>query len=648
MRIKEIRIQNFRSFKDQTVTLDGYTCLVGPNGAGKSAVLMALNVFFRSGGAAITNVHTLSNEDFHFKNTGEPVRITLTFTDLSEGAQADLAHYFRQGQLTITAKAEWDSETRSAEVKQYGSRLVMKDFAPFFRADETGAKVPELRDLYSGIRAAYPDLPEETTKQRMKDALRGYEESHEHLLEDIEAATEFYGWSRGANLLEKHIQWVYVPAVKDASGEQDESAKTALGQLVQRTVRAAVSFDRPLQELRDEVAEKYCNILDTQKGALDLLQKSIESKLRQWASPNAELFLNWKYDPDKSVALQQPIARASIGEDSFVGDVARLGHGMQRAFIVSMLQELATTDVEAAPTLLLGFEEPELYQHPPQAQHVAALLAALAEDPKQNTQVLVTTHSPYFVPGKGFEAVRMFRKDPKGKHTRVTQATYAQIEESLARALGKKAGSPSATMAAVEQIMQPSQRELFFCKTAVLVEGIADVAFISAHMHLEKKWSQFRRNGCHFVVADGKTNLSRPLAIANALKIRAFTVFDADVDCKKDDLDTHARDNSCILRLCGLDEFDPLPKDVLWRRNVVAWPTRIERVVKEELGEDVWQEAQQEARDERDFPAADVTAKNCLLIAAIVEKLHANGHVSKTLDKLSQSILSFSREATAN
>jgi hypothetical protein len=38
---------------------------------------------------------------------------------------------------------------------------------------------------------------------------------------------------------------------------------------------------------------------------------------------------------------------------------------MQRAFIVSILQELAVGDQGESPKLILGFEEPELYQHPP-------------------------------------------------------------------------------------------------------------------------------------------------------------------------------------------------------------------------------------------------------------------------------------------
>ena len=103
--------------------------------------MTALNVFFRNTASASTNVNTLSEEDFHHRDTGTPVKITLTFEDLSEEAK-DLQLYYRQGQLTVFAMAVWDKDTRIAVVKQCGARLVMKKFSPFFAADSSGAKVP--------------------------------------------------------------------------------------------------------------------------------------------------------------------------------------------------------------------------------------------------------------------------------------------------------------------------------------------------------------------------------------------------------------------------------------------------------------------------------------------------------------------------
>ena len=87
MKIASIRIQNLRSFADETIPLNDYTCLVGPNGSGKSTVFCALNIFFRETDNVSTDLIQLDREDFHYQNTNEPIRITVTFTDLNEEAQ---------------------------------------------------------------------------------------------------------------------------------------------------------------------------------------------------------------------------------------------------------------------------------------------------------------------------------------------------------------------------------------------------------------------------------------------------------------------------------------------------------------------------------------------------------------------------------
>jgi len=145
MRLRTVRIENFRSFRDETLHFGGYTCLVGPNGAGKSAVLTALNVFFRNTASTATDLLKLRAEDFHHRNTQHPVKITITFDQLSQDAQEDLKHYYRQGQLVVFARAEWNEGAELGEVKQYGARVVMKAFSPFFEAIDENAKVAALR-----------------------------------------------------------------------------------------------------------------------------------------------------------------------------------------------------------------------------------------------------------------------------------------------------------------------------------------------------------------------------------------------------------------------------------------------------------------------------------------------------------------------
>lgn len=648
MKLKSIRIENFRSFGDATIHLDPYTCLVGPNGAGKSAVLTALNLFFRNT-ATPTNLVALSAEDFHHRDISRPVKITLSFADLSLAAQEDLKHYYRQGQLVVSARANWDPANQNAPVTQHGSRLVMQAFAPYFEALDQGVQVAQLREKYKELQTGFADLPHATTKEAMTRTLREYEEAHPDQCQLIEDSKQFYGWTKGTNLLRPHIQWVYVPAVKDATTEQEENSKTALGQLLERTIRSKVKFEDRLEELRKKTEAEYCAILDSEKAVLSGLQASMEARLREWATPGAALQLSWHYDRSKSLVISEPVARAQIGEDTFLGEVARLGHGMQRSFLVALLHELASVSAEEGPTLLLGVEEPELYQHPPQARHVARVLESLSHDRRLNSQVIVTTHSPYFISTRGFESVRLVQKDRTRHCSLVKHATYDRIAQTIGSALNQQPGPPSVLMAQVEQIMQPSQRELYFSRLVVLVEGTEDIAFIATHLQLRGRLEAFRGHGCHFVVTGGKNAMSRPLAIALEMGIPVFVVCDGDTNNENGTSDPQ-RDNGCILRLCGYTDVDPLPKATVWKTNLIMWHTDISTVVSEGFGPD-WSAAMESVRARLNLPGGKKTGvreKNSLLITATLEDLASRDRFSTTLDRLVDAVLAFASSVGAH
>ena len=309
---------------------------------------------FRESDNAATDLSQLDREDFHGRNTGEPIRITITFTDLSEGAQKDFADYFRQGQLVVSAVATFDETSGKAEVKQYGERRGMGDFKEFFRADGDGARVSELKDHYTAIRSSYPDLPEPRTKDSMIQALRTYESENPDRCELIPSKDQFYGFSKGIHRLAKHVQWVYVPAVKDPTTEQVEARNSALGKLLARTVRSKTNFDELVKDLRGEMQVQYQTLLDNNQPVLDDISTALQARLYEWAHPGTTLRLQWQQDPEKSVRVEEPWAHILVGEGDFKGELARFGHGLQRSYLLALLQELAGSGDAGVPTLILA------------------------------------------------------------------------------------------------------------------------------------------------------------------------------------------------------------------------------------------------------------------------------------------------------
>ncbi len=635
MKISSVRIENFRSFEDETVPLNDYACLVGPNGAGKSTVLTALNVFFRESENLPTDLSQLDQEDFHCKHTDKPIQITVTFTDLNDEALEDFSDYVRQGKLIVSAVATFDGTTGKAQVKQYGQRLGMRVFAPFFEAVDS-KKVPELKVDYAGLRETYPELPAPGAKDAMVQALRDFEAARPDDCELIPSEDQFYGFSKGTNRLAKHIQWVYVPAVKDATSEQVEARNSALGKLLARTVRSKTNFDETVKTLRADMQQQYQALLDGNQHVLDDISSALQTRIAEWAHPDARLRLQWKQDPDKSVRVEEPWAHILAGEGDFEGELARFGHGLQRSYLLALLQELAGTDDASGPRLILACEEPELYQHPPQARHLATVLNKLS---RGNAQVIVSTHDPLFVSGEGFEDVRMVRKDSGSPCSSVAHMSFTEIAQSVAEATGEQPVKPEGALAKVHQALQPALNEMFFTRRLILVEGLEDVAYLLAYLNLLEKSEEFRRLGCHIVAANGKSELLRPLVIAKHMRIPTYVIFDADADKpdRNGSQEKHEKDNKALLNLVGKPDENAMPDETIWGDGFTVWHSDIGTVVKEEIGEGDWANFRTEA-DKR-YGHAGGLRKNSLHIGASLAFAWEAGKRSPSLDRLCADVL---------
>jgi len=636
MKIKSIRIENFRSFQDETVLLNKYSCFVGPNGAGKSSVLAALNVFFKD--SSSFDPSNLEDEDYFCKDISKPIRITVTFNDLSENAVEELSDYVRQNELVVTAEAVFDPTTGFGSVKHYGQRLGIDEFRVYFEQHKAKASAADLNTIYSGLQQQFPDLPNAGSKDAKADTLRAYEAERPDRCILIPSEDSFYGIN-STGKLSKFVTWVYVPAVKDAGEEVQEAKNTALGKLIERTVRTRVNFDEEITALRDETHAKYQELLERNRAGLTEISESLQRRLGDWAHPDVHLGMEWLSDPKKSITIQQPVAGIKTGEGDFIGSLARMGHGLQRSYLLALLQELANSDAPNAPTLILGCEEPELYQHPPQARHLADVFVDLAEG---NNQIIVTTHSPLFVHGDGFEDIRLTRKINNATGSKVRNVEFQKLCDRIRVARGENPNERiTGLIAKIHQALQPNIAEMFFARAPILVEGLEDVSYITAELHISDHWTEFRRLGCHIIPVGGKDKLIQPLAIAKELGLPVYVVFDADGNTTRPDHRTqHERDNSAIFNLLEV-VCEPFPTDTVVGASHTVWKHNLTETVKSDFGAD-YQRITDLVRVH--YAQEGGLEKNDLFIAEWLTAAYNETLRSPNLSTLCDSILQFARE----
>jgi hypothetical protein len=513
----------------------------------------------------------------------------------------------------------------------------MQQFRAFFEAEKSGAKAGDLAPIYEELRGHFADLPNVRSKDDKAQALRNYEAAHPEQCVLIPSADDFYGVNSTGKLA-RFVQWVYVPAVKDAGEEGLEAKNTALGKLIARAVRTRTNFDAELEALKADALGRYRELLDRNQASLTEISQSLQRRLESWAHPNVRLGMEWLSDPTKSVVVQPPVAGIKTGEGDFLGSLARMGHGLQRSYLLALLQELAGSDAPDAPTLILGCEEPELYQHPPQARHLADVFCELATG---NNQILVTTHSPLFVSGDGFEDTRLVQRQSANAGSRVRALTFANLCARMRAALNEDLNHPTGGLVAkIHQALQPGIAEMFFARVPVLVEGLEDISYITTELHLSEQWSEFRRLGCHLIPVNGKDKLIQPLAIAVELRLPVFVVFDADGDTLRESHRIkHERDNRALVRLVG-QAYAPFPDAPIFGLNHAIWPTNLGEMVKADFAEQ-YDPLANAARARYGHEGG--LEKHDLFIADWVAAGRQAGYASATLQRLCATIIGFAR-----
>lgn len=581
LKIKTVQIVNFRSIANEAVNLSNYNSFVGPNGAGKSTTLNALNVFFGE-------INSFSDEDFHARNTEQPIKITVTFCELGAEATEEFKHYARAGQLVVHAEIS-KAEDGSFKRVIRGERLVFPPFREYFETKggaDRGKVFKALQERFDGIQSA-------TNEGDRSAALAMYEEAlPEDQKELVPSDGEFFGISKGVHKFQRHLCWVYVPAVKDASSESEEAKTSHLGKLIQHTIRSRMNYDAELERIRKEAFDAYSKLLSDQSSHLGELQARLSERLQAAVMTEADLKLDWKKD-EKSISVLDPIAQVLLSERGYVDRVEKFGHGLQRSFLLVILQELMAVDSAVSPTLILGCEEPELYQHPPQARHLAEILMELAAG---DAQILLTTHSPYFIDVEFFDGIKVFRNSA-GAAT-ITSSSFLDVLNSYNTAFIKQPlqnEDQARTKLAIQT--QPKFNEIFFAEHVVVVEGISDLACIEAYMRLSGKRSEFQKSGATIVVCEGKSSLALMILIMKSFKIPYHAVFDCDSEYDqkfKDDPDRfreayneHIRDNDAIIELSGHEKIASFPADHVLLPNVTGWRFNIEKTLEAEFGEDL-------------------------------------------------------------
>lgn len=651
MILESIRVKNFRSILDETLHFENLTALVGSNCAGKSSFLRGLNLFYEPS-------PRIEIDDFYNRDTTVEIIITITFRDLPPEAQEQFFGYIQGYKLSVERVFVWDDG--KVAWKYYGATLQNPAFQKIRDALAIKDRGKSAKDSYEKIQSQldYSSLPSWTNLGSVLENLKEWEANHpDHCLR-IRDDGQFFGYKGVAQgYLGRFTRFLFIPAVRDASDDGSEGRGSVLTELMDLIVRNALSDNDKLQNFKKEIQEQYSEIIDPMSQAeLNSLADKMTDTLKSFV-PDSVDRVDLKWLPSPEIFIPLPQADVKIIEDGYSSAVSRTGHGLQRAFILTILQHLAlaqsatiadqdsgevkqTKQELSLPDLVLAVEEPELYQHPNRQRHLAKILSQLASGKipgvARRTQVVYSTHSPLFVGIDRIDQIRLLRKKThtpgKPKVTEVISTSLDMIAETLWEAEGCPPHyfTGETLLPRLQTTMTPWMNEGFFAEVVVLVEGEDDRAAIlgvSTAMGYD-----FESYGISVIPCGGKNNLDRPTAIFRHLGIPVYLIWDSDNGEKNVKPDENHR----LLRLMG-QPVEDWPCQV--HSQFACFKHNLESTLQDEIGIDEFEIYLEECYKEFSINRKNDALKNPAVIAKIIELSQQHGHKSPTIENIVEMVI---------
>jgi putative ATP-dependent endonuclease of the OLD family len=639
MRITRLRIRNYRCIREATLDCGAFTAMLGANGVGKSTFLRAVEAFYSPSPRIVV-------DDFYGADPSLELVIELTYDGLAAEAKVLFAKYMQGETLTLERAFRVDG-TGKIVSRLHGAALRNTDFQPVRAALELKDRGKTAKIAYESLRqfSTYAELPDWTTIGGVAEALGQWEGNNPESCVRERDDGQFFGFTEVAQgYLGRFTRLLYIPAVREASSDASETRGSVLSSLMDLVVRTALTNKAAYTRLQARTQALFARLMLPEKlPELANLGSTLESTLKLYV-PDAGVSLSWL--PTPPIELPIPTANVRLREGDYDTAVERTGHGLQRAFIMAILQQLtrvkntaAGDALEVLPSLVLAIEEPELYQHPSRQRHLARTLVRLATNGipgvTDSTQIMCSTHSPLFVSVDRIEDVRLLRRsanaDGRPKSTTIVRTTMERLARVIWEADGSKAPEYTAATLSprLRTVMTPWVNEGFFADVAVLVEGEDDRAALLGTAQI--LGLEIDGGGFAILPCGGKTCLDRPYAIFRELGIPTYVVWDSDFGTK----DAKADDNHRLLRLVG-EPVSDWPSKV--EKGFACFETDLEATMRAEIGPEFYDAALTQCQSDFGIPKRKHAQKNPAVVARLIADAKGAGKSSATLEAIVKGI----------
>lgn len=398
MRIKKIKIKNFRGYNDEVeIEFGDLTAFVGKNDIGKSTVLEALDIFFNVGNGVIKLDKDDVNKQALASGDTETV-ISVCFEELPTSIVIDSTN-----QTTLQDEYLLNLNSHLEIIKRYLNGGKEKVFVRANHPTANSCKDLLLKkntDLQKIIRDNSITCSNQTINAVMRTAVWQHYNSDLQLAEieiDVTKGETKSIWDKLQAYLPLYSLFQSDRKNSDGDSEVQDPLKEAVKQILNdATLR--IKFD----EIATEVKYKLQDVATRTLAKIQEMNPEVANSLNPVIPATDSL--KWT-DVFKSVSI--------VGDEDI--PINKRGSGVKRLILLNFFRAEAERRKmqENIPSIIYAIEEPETSQH---TEHQKKLIKAFLDlSNTANTQVIITTHSAVLVKELEFQHLRLVKSNATTK-----------------------------------------------------------------------------------------------------------------------------------------------------------------------------------------------------------------------------------------
>lgn len=490
MYISNLKIENYRNFKDFSIKLKPLTLIIGENNIGKSNLLDSIGLIF-SQDVSFFRKRVLEISDFNHSCI-----VSLKRQILDESVPPESIAY---PEIRVSATlVDWSSDQESVIADWYSNSGLTQatltyQFAPVASFDKV-AEITQQRAFVAAVKTDIGEAAFNAIGEKGKLDLINFPISKYYY-------SIFGGSQRDTQANAYHLnqlKFELLDALRDA---ETELVASHSGRLLFRILNS--KEDTEYQDLK-------AKLLGLQKAideniALKAIKLGISTQLDKVSLRTAGITndVNFIFSLPEVDDLLKKISLI-YGSDPI--KIERNGTGRNNLLFISLILSYIEdiTRVQSSYFRIVGLEEPEAHLHPNLQDHLATNVEGLLKVPggseiRKDIQILLTSHSTYITTKIKFNNTVVIY-DNGGAIT-----PYYVFDGFPDTAQGKK------NRKYLNKYLDASNANLFYSRRIILVEGISEKLLIPVFFKLHKTHT-LEEASCCIVNVNG-------LAFANFLEI---------------------------------------------------------------------------------------------------------------------------------